>query len=82
MRVFRGLVFAQLARHCTLRLRKPVYNGRPLSRSLYHKVPPEEAGPKYDEEKFAACSERPTMGNDPARALPANFAVLLFSGLC
>eukprot|EP00439_Symbiodinium_sp_Y106_P037386 s1977_g4.t1 len=36
---------------------KPVYNGRPLSRSLYHKVPPEEAGPKYDEEKFVFVDE-------------------------
>ncbi|CAE7240578.1 DJC76 [Symbiodinium natans] len=34
---------------------KPVYNGRPLSRSLYHKV--EDKGPKHDEEKFVFVDE-------------------------
>lgn len=35
------------------RLRKPVYNGRPLSRSLHRKVPPEDQGEKWNDEKFA-----------------------------
>ncbi|CAE7025827.1 DJC76 [Symbiodinium natans] len=36
---------------------KPVYNGRPLSRSLYHKVSEEGKGPKHDAEKFVFVDE-------------------------
>jgi len=36
---------------------KPVYNGRPLSRSLHHKVPPEEQGEKWTEQKFVFVDE-------------------------
>lgn len=34
--------FPRVSHRCLLR--KPVYNGRPLSRSLHHKVPPEAQG--------------------------------------
>ena len=37
--------------------RKPVYNGRPLSRSLHHKVPPEDQG---------ATSGTPMLAENPS----------------
>ncbi|CAK9095241.1 Chaperone protein dnaJ C76 [Durusdinium trenchii] len=36
---------------------KPVYNGRPLSRSLHRKVPPEDQGEKWNDEKFVFVDE-------------------------
>lgn len=36
---------------------KPVYNGRPLSRSLHHKVAPEDQGEKWEEQKFVFVDE-------------------------
>ncbi|CAL1151455.1 unnamed protein product [Cladocopium goreaui] len=36
---------------------KPVYNGRPLSRSLHHKVAPEDQGVKWEEQKFVFVDE-------------------------
>ncbi|CAJ1334149.1 unnamed protein product [Effrenium voratum] len=36
---------------------KPTYNGRPLSRSLHNKVPPEGQGDKWSDEKFVFVDE-------------------------